>query len=455
MILYKGMVMKNYSLCVIFILLLSVGFFVPREAYAITKSYSQGFGEVTKLVLDRPLERGRAFLWGLDYSGYAVKTPNAFMVFDYFNDESFRDVEDNRLERSLFTGVIEAKELEKQNVIVFFSHNHPGVNFPKTLEWRKKIAGIYYVITEDVKDKYQIAINAARAEDLKTNAFGGRDLNEFIKVVKSGDKLNLFGQSIQVAEAQEFLDPEKNTRFPGVEYIVNTDNGITIYHSGAFACHICLDPILANRGINNPDLNVISNDTKKMVFQDGKLVSVNGKGEGLKDSRFFSIYNRISLCMYAKESEANPNILIMRGVFDDYNYSLQPGGKPTDQQMGTITFSGKFQSERFYRDQITKERLQTIRGNPIVTGDIYAMSKDYLDLSPTDIAISEQIYGLVGEGATNGRLRSSFRYFGYPGSYVFFWGWLQYGKNNAYPFPADPRERFDPSSDLFHQKWQE
>jgi L-ascorbate metabolism protein UlaG (beta-lactamase superfamily) len=90
-------------------------------------------------ILSRPLERGQAVIWYLYHSGWAVKTKNHLLIFDY-TEPSARPSG-----RSLDSGSIEPSEIGDQNVTVFVSHGHSDHFDPLILEWRAVVKKIRYV----------------------------------------------------------------------------------------------------------------------------------------------------------------------------------------------------------------------------------------------------------------------------------------------------------------------
>jgi hypothetical protein len=88
--------------------------------------------------LDRHLRTGEAQIWYLGHSGWAVRTQNHFLIFDYWEamktmppGEAFVPPDD----ASLATGYIVPSEIADQNVIVFVSHAHSDHFDPVVLTW--------------------------------------------------------------------------------------------------------------------------------------------------------------------------------------------------------------------------------------------------------------------------------------------------------------------------------
>ena len=86
-----------------------------------------------------PLEPGQAVVWYLYHSGWAVKTKNHLLVFDYTEPPA------GLSGRSLDSGSIAPSEIGDQNVTVFVSHRHSDHYDPQILDWRAVVTKIRYV----------------------------------------------------------------------------------------------------------------------------------------------------------------------------------------------------------------------------------------------------------------------------------------------------------------------
>ena len=90
-------------------------------------------------LLGRDLEPGQAVVWYLYHSGWAVKTRNHFLIFDY------TEPSEPPTKRSLDSGSIEPSEIADQNVTVFVSHGHADHFDDLILGWRSAVKNIRYV----------------------------------------------------------------------------------------------------------------------------------------------------------------------------------------------------------------------------------------------------------------------------------------------------------------------
>jgi len=300
----------RYLLIATFIVLGIVSF-----CYPFTKEYEEGkFAEVVHKLFRKHLGFGEALVWQLGYNGIAVKLPGNLLVFDYLDDKPVV-YKKKKLERSLLTGVIEPKEIKDERVILFFSHEHSAENFLKALEWRKEIPHIYYVVTEEIFEKYKSDIEDLRKQDQEEadSVFNQKDILDLIKIAKLNRVFILDNMNIKAVKSEYLLDTSSNKEYPGVEFIVEAQNGVTIYHSGAFTCHRCYtdtsDDSIWSRGPK-----AISAKTKSMVFKDGKLVSIDGAK--ISDGRELK-GNRIAIALYAGrvDSDYDSALLIGRGIY--------------------------------------------------------------------------------------------------------------------------------------------
>jgi L-ascorbate metabolism protein UlaG (beta-lactamase superfamily) len=96
-------------------------------------------------LLTRKLEPGDAFVWYLGHSGWAVKTKDHLLIFDYWE----RIKPDGK--RSISIGTIDPEEIQNLKVLVFVSHSHRDHYDPIILEWEKSVNDITYVFGWEAK----------------------------------------------------------------------------------------------------------------------------------------------------------------------------------------------------------------------------------------------------------------------------------------------------------------
>lgn len=152
-----------------------------------------------KTLLSKELKPGQAYVWYLGHAGYAVKTKNRLLIFDYWQRGLSQDL------FSLIHGYIDPKEIKDLDVYVFVTHGHMD-HFDRTiLDWQKTVKSINYVFGwqafEQPRDNFHY-LKGTRAE-------------KEIKGVKIST-INCHHDSV-----------------PEVAFLVNTD-GLTIFHSGDY-----------------------------------------------------------------------------------------------------------------------------------------------------------------------------------------------------------------------------
>ena len=135
-------------------------------------------------LLNKEIEEGEAFIWYLNHSGYAVKTKNHLLVFDYWQREDDPDF------ASINNGRINIEEIAKQNVMVFSSHTH-GDHFSRGIfEWDKNIKDINYVLgfetTAYDNYKYIPPRNHKTIDNVKITAISSTDSGEGFMVEVDG-----------------------------------------------------------------------------------------------------------------------------------------------------------------------------------------------------------------------------------------------------------------------------
>jgi L-ascorbate metabolism protein UlaG (beta-lactamase superfamily) len=94
---------------------------------------------IPRQILGRQLEAGQAVIWYLYHSGWAVKTRNHLLIFDYTEPLG------QPARRSLDSGSIDPAEIAGQNVTVFISHRHGDHYDPLILAWKDVLKNIRYV----------------------------------------------------------------------------------------------------------------------------------------------------------------------------------------------------------------------------------------------------------------------------------------------------------------------
>ncbi|MDA3885346.1 MAG: ankyrin repeat domain-containing protein [Candidatus Delongbacteria bacterium] len=140
---------------------------------------------------------GEAKIWFLGHSGWAIKTKDHLLVFDYW--------EDNRVtkpdEPNLNNGYLDPEQLKEENIIVFISHSHQDHYQASLFDWEKKYPNVKYVVGFDPKKEVK-----------NLNIVEGR-------------------KNIKIDGVEIITVPSTDT---GVAFLVKT-NDLTIFHPGDHA----------------------------------------------------------------------------------------------------------------------------------------------------------------------------------------------------------------------------
>ncbi len=168
---------------------------IPVCILAACLSLAQGqVKKTTDYLLGRSLTDSEAYIWYLNNSGWAIKTRNHFLIFDYVGTDAPSG------SPSLSNGQINAKKISAQRVIVFVTHQHQDHYSSQIFEWEKSIKNITYVFGWPVDRQGEYTVMNPRES----------------KVVDGAEILTI-----------------KSTDL-GVGFLVKVD-GLTIFHAGDHA----------------------------------------------------------------------------------------------------------------------------------------------------------------------------------------------------------------------------
>ena len=169
---------------------------------AVTHGLEENYGRPG--LLDRDVGRGEAALWYLGHCGWAVKTENHFLVFDYWT----RD--DRPAGPSLTNGYIAPSEIVDENICVLVTHEHPDHYDPAIFEWADAIEDITYIY-------------GFRPESLPGNRETGYTGPPY-EHVGPREHVEIDGISVRTIDAND----------AGVGFLIGVD-GLWIYHAGDHA----------------------------------------------------------------------------------------------------------------------------------------------------------------------------------------------------------------------------
>jgi len=141
------------------------------------------------------MEEIKAKIYYIYHSGFAIKTKNHFLIFDYYKEPMENDETHHMSEMLLLENIKEMK-----NVFVFASHSHADHFNSSILEWEKYNNNIKYIFSEDIK------INKN-----KTN----------YSFMEEGEQKSLESLYVKAYGSTDI----------GISFLVKVD-GITIFHAG-------------------------------------------------------------------------------------------------------------------------------------------------------------------------------------------------------------------------------
>ncbi len=98
----------------------------------------------------KEVKNGEATVWYLNHSGWAVKTQNNLLVFDYWQPNAAPD------KPCVNNGYICAEEMKDQKVTVFVSHNHSDHYDKSIFDWKNNVEDITYVMgfNDEIETEY-------------------------------------------------------------------------------------------------------------------------------------------------------------------------------------------------------------------------------------------------------------------------------------------------------------
>jgi L-ascorbate metabolism protein UlaG (beta-lactamase superfamily) len=127
-------------------------------------------------LLSKPVGMGEATIWYLGHSGWAIKTQNHFLVFDYFNDTRGRKPD----HPCLVSGCIDSTLFKNQQMTVFSTHEHADHFDQSIFEWGQENPGTNYVFCFNpagITDNYTyVPVNGeAEIDGMKVDAIKSTD----------------------------------------------------------------------------------------------------------------------------------------------------------------------------------------------------------------------------------------------------------------------------------------
>ena len=194
-------------------------------------------------LLTRDLLQKEAVIWHLGHSGWAVKTQNHLLVFDYWLNPEQPLPE----QASLAGGYIVPAELRDFNVEVFASHGHGDHYNDSIFNWRNSVPDINYVMgfrPRGIEDEYTyIGPRQERdVDDIKIHTLRSTDAG--VAFLLEVDGLTIFHAGDHANGRVDL-----SGAFPGeIDYLAGLNKNIDIAFFGITGCSLG-DPVSVKAGI--------------------------------------------------------------------------------------------------------------------------------------------------------------------------------------------------------------
>ncbi|MGH4123338.1 MAG: MBL fold metallo-hydrolase [Clostridium sp.] len=138
------------------------------------------------------MEKIKAKIYYIYHSGFAIKTKNHFLIFDYYKEP----IENDATHRP--SDVLSPKNIKQmKNVVVFASHSHEDHFNSSILEWENYNSNIKYIFSSDItinKNRPSYSFIEEGQErtlgDLYVKAYGSTDIG--ISFLVKVDGLTIF-----------------------------------------------------------------------------------------------------------------------------------------------------------------------------------------------------------------------------------------------------------------------
>lgn len=148
----------------------SIAFSIAVIAAALPASLSAA---PKSALITEALSPGQANIWYLGHCGYAVKTSDHLLIFDYI------ELEEEPAKRGLDSGFIDPEEIRDLNVLVFVTHSHIDHFDDIILRWETAVDSIRYVFGWQMgEQENHYSLTGSRAE-LRFDDIDIRTVNSF------------------------------------------------------------------------------------------------------------------------------------------------------------------------------------------------------------------------------------------------------------------------------------
>ena len=209
-----------------------------KAAGAVAADMEENYGRCP--LLDRDVSDGQASLWYLGHCGWAIRTEEHFLIFDYWGGDGAAP--DNPC---LSNGRIAPDELAGENVYVFVTHEHRDHYDPVIDGWSSVLGNVTYVygfrpeLTPEYRD--------AGYEGPDYEYIGPRDYRELdgigIRTIEANDggvgfMIDVDGVSFYHAgDHAGWADGERDGFFAEIDYLAPYSDGLDMAFLNVTGCH--------------------------------------------------------------------------------------------------------------------------------------------------------------------------------------------------------------------------
>jgi L-ascorbate metabolism protein UlaG (beta-lactamase superfamily) len=188
-------------LAIILFALVAVGSQAPGQRTSLSASSTRGPAGPASRAFSEDPGAGGAVVWYLGHCGYAIRTPNHLLVFDYQEQRDGRQPKARPERPSLASGWIDPVKIKRLKIRVFVSHSHGDHFDPVIFSWRQTIPDISYF-------------------------FGWKAADDPSCAYFVGPRAELESGGLEIATINSH-----HSGVPEVGWLVNVD-GLVIYHNG-------------------------------------------------------------------------------------------------------------------------------------------------------------------------------------------------------------------------------
>lgn len=188
-----------------------------------------------------PVKYGEALLWYMGTSGWAIKTKDKLLIFDYHDEGRKPD------EPAMVNGHINPEQIKGLNTYVFISHEHGDHYQPSVFDWKNTINKITYILGFKPKNAPEAVYLNPREQKtidgIKITTIASTDAG--VGFLVEADGLSLFHAGDHACREKE-LNPAYTAE---IDFLAAKNAGIDIAFLPITGCGF-RDPDAVQRGID-------------------------------------------------------------------------------------------------------------------------------------------------------------------------------------------------------------